>query len=647
MIASYRSDAEGLLEELQRAGIVQVLDAERAMVSKEWPELHVEAARPRDIEELVSRLAAGIDFLKQHATEKDATSIFDPLLKVDAAEYAKIIGGDEAIKLLEETEAVQSEIAQCGSDMENAEGHLAKLEPWTDMTGALEDMAGLEQASCLVGLVPNQHIAAISAELAEMGAAVEIVGGAASVKACVIACMTELAGDVQKKLRTVDFEAVSFEGIGGSIADNIAETQGHIQQINSDLAAAKAKAVELAKDKIKLQILFDHRQNLLGRETAKSSAPATDNVIFIEGWAKEKDYKKLEKIVGKFGASSVSKIDMAEGEESPVEIDNGKMAQPFELITRLYGMPNAKDLDPTAFLAPFFAMFFGICLTDAAYGLIMIAILWWAIRKMKGNKGVLWMFMMCAISTVIAGALTGGWFGDAVFVFAGEGSWLDNLRTSIMLFDPMTQPMVFFGLALGIGYIQIMFGICLALYNNLRQKDYASAIFEQVTWLILLNSLALVGVCKAGLLPDWLAKVFGGLAIIQAVLIFFFTERKSGLGGRIGGGVFALFNTVFYFGDILSYVRLMALGMVTAGLGMAVNILVGLLMDIPVVGWFLGAVLFVVGHLFNLAMSTLSSFVHSLRLQFVEFFPKFLTGGGRDFEPLHETYKHVSVTDNN
>jgi V/A-type H+-transporting ATPase subunit I len=216
-----------------------------------------------------------------------------------------------------------------------------------------------------------------------------------------------------------------------------------------------------------------------------------------------------------------------------------------------------------------------------------------------------------------------------------------------MLFDPMTQPMVFFGLALGIGYIQIMFGICLALYNNLRQKDYASAIFEQVTWLVLLNSLGLIGACTAGLLPAGLTKVFAGLAIIQAVLIFFFTERKSGLGGRIGGGVFALFNTVFYFGDILSYVRLMALGMVTAGLGMAVNILVGLLMDVPYVGWILGAVLFVVGHLFNLAMSTLSSFVHSLRLQFVEFFPKFLTGGGRDFEPLHETYKHVSVTDNN
>ena len=115
------------------------------------------------------------------------------------------------------------------------------------------------------------------------------------------------------------------------------------------------------------------------------------------------------------------------------------------------------------------------------------------------------------------------------------------------------------------------------------------------------------------------------------------------MAGRIGGVVFALFGAVFYFGDILSYVRLMALGMVTAGLGMAVNILVKLLIDIPYVGWLLAAVMFVVGHLFNLAMSTLSSFVHSLRLQFVEFFPKFLAGGGHDFRPMQKEYRHVAI----
>jgi len=127
MIASYRSDAGELLEALQKAGILQVLDAQRAMVSKEWPELRVESARPRDIEELVSRLASAIDFLKQNATEKDATNLFDPLLKVAPAKYAETVNGEDAINLLTETEKIQSEIARCGTEIENAEGLLEKL----------------------------------------------------------------------------------------------------------------------------------------------------------------------------------------------------------------------------------------------------------------------------------------------------------------------------------------------------------------------------------------------------------------------------------------------------------------------------------------------------------------------------------------
>jgi len=640
MIASYRSDAGGLLEALQRAGIVQVLDAERAMVSKEWPELQVEAARPRDIEELVSRLAVGIDFLKQHATEKDATSIFDPLLKVDAGEYARIIGGDEAMKLLEETEAVQSEIVRCGADMENAEGHMAKLEPWKSMSGAIEDMAGLEQASCLVGLIPSQHVAAITAELAEMGAAIEIVGAAASVKACVIACMSELASDVQKKLRSVDFEAVSFEGISGSIADNIAQTQEQIQQINSDLAAAKTKAVELAKDKIKLQILFDHRQNLLGREMTKSVVPATDNVLFIEGWAKEKDYKKLEKIVGKFGASSVSKIDIAEGEEPPVEIDNGKATQPFEVITRLYGMPNPADADPTVFLAPFFALFFGICLTDAAYGIVMILFFAWLLRKIKGDKRFMWMMIACSITTVVAGALTGGWCGDAIQKFVPG---LNGFRESLMWFDPMEKPMHFFTISLALGYLQIIFGIGVGFWNKFRRGDLAGAMFDHGTWFVWLNCLALFSLSKAGVLPEGLGSVFAIAAAVPAIGIILFSEREGGWGGRIGMGIYNVFSTVFYVGDILSYIRLMALGMVTGGFGMAINQIVVQVKEVEYIGWLLAAVIFVGGHVFNIANSALGSFVHSMRLQFVEFFTKFIIGGGKEFEPLREKYQHVEV----
>jgi V/A-type H+-transporting ATPase subunit I len=148
---------------------------------------------------------------------------------------------------------------------------------------------------------------------------------------------------------------------------------------------------------------------------------------------------------------------------------------------------------------------------------------------------------------------------------------------------------------------------------------------------------------KQAIVPKALSGIFAVMAILLALVILFFSERQGGWGARIGMGMFQLFSTVFYFGDILSYVRLMALGMVTGGLGIAINILVKLVMDKGVAGYIIAAFLFVGAHIFNLAVSMLSAFVHTLRLQYVEFFPKFLEGGGEPFQPLQVENKYVYI----
>ena len=644
MIVVHRSQVSELLQTLQDAGIVQILDAERALVTIEWPELEVEPRRHRDLEDSIDRLAKAIVFLKPYAA-KEQTSLFAPLVQVDDETYTNVISTDTSNELLTTVESVSAQMEKLAAEAENNASLLEKLLPWETLSVPVEELNSLYTSTTFVGLIADQHFAEAQQKLTELGAALEVVADRNRMKACLGVCLDESAPDVQKALRSVEFETASFEGISGLVSDNIARVRSRQDAIQKEQAELAKKASQLAKDRLKLQILSDHHENLHGRIHAESTAPATEHAIFLEGWVKKKDYQALEKLVAQFDACDIAPIEPGQDEEVPVEIDNGKFVQPFETITRLYGMPAPTDVDPTVFLAPFFALFFGLCLTDAAYGLIMVLILWWVLKKFKGNKAPLWMFLMCSVSTVIAGAITGSWFGDAIQTLVPEKfGFIEAFRQKIMLFDPMKDPMTFFLLSLGLGYMQIIFGLCIALYNNLRNKDYAAAVFEQITWLLLLNCLLLFGLCKAGLLPAGLSPIFGWIAIVQAVLIFLFTERKSGLAGRIGGGVFALFSTVFYFGDVLSYVRLMALGMVTAGLGMAVNILCQLLMDVPYVGFILGGLLFVVGHLFNLAMSTLSSFVHSLRLQFVEFFPKFLVGGGRDFVPLKNKYTYITFS---
>ncbi|MGB2808439.1 MAG: V-type ATPase 116kDa subunit family protein, partial [Sedimentisphaerales bacterium] len=397
----------------------------------------------------------------------------------------------------------------------------------------------------------------------------------------------------------------------------------------------------LSENLLNLQILHDHYTNLLNREQTRGTAPATEHTVLLEGWVKKREYPRLEKIVSEFEASSLSKIEPAEDEDIPVEIENKNYVRPFEVITRLYGMPQHFEVDPTVFLAPFFAIFFGLCLTDAGYGLVIIALMVFFIKKLQGDKKLMWMLVICSAATVVAGALTGGWFGDAVQQFVPR---LKPLREKMMLFDPFEKPMIFFGLALAMGYVQIMAGLMIAFVHNLKRKQYIAGLCDQLTLLVMLNSIAIFAASKAAVLPVEIGKFFGILTFIPAAVILLFSQRQGGWGGRIGIGAYNLFSTIFYVGDVLSYIRLMALGMVTAGLAMAINVMAGLALDIPYgIGVVVMILVLVGGHGFNIAINALGAFVHTLRLQYAEFFPKFFVGGGRKFEPLNKEYKHIYI----
>ena len=645
IIATHRSEATELLETLQSSGLVEILDAERAMITKQWPELHIETKRSKDLEELVSRLGDGIAFLKSHFKGKESTTLLCPKTVVSPANYDAIVADKNTLEVLEKSEYLDQKIGSLRDDINHYGNVIRSLEPWTSFTEPVESMRELESATCFAGIAGEQKFDEMTEKLVELGAVIDVVGTSGKFKSAVVACLNDASSEVSKVLRAYDFENANFEGMSGTISEIIKDHTDKLSAAEKSLAEKISQAEGLSEHKNVLELVYDHYYNIAVREQTLATVPETDHAVLFEGWGKSKDFKQVEKLVGGFAASSISEMELAEGEVAPVEIDNGGIVQPFETITRLYGMPAPKDVDPTVFLAPFFAIFFGLCMTDAGYGIVLAIILALVLKKVQGNnKGALWMLFICSITTIIAGALTGGWFADTFQTLLPESmSGLNTFREKIMLFDPMTDPMPFFRLSLGLGYLQIIFGLCIAFYNSLRNKDYASAICNHLSWILFLNSLVLYAFSKNGTISFGPANLYGIIALIQVVVIFLFTERSSGLAGRIGGGTFALFSTVFYLGDVLSYVRLMALGMVAAGLGIAVNILVKLVMEVPYVGFILGAILFVGGHMFNLVMGLLGSFVHSLRLQFVEFFPKFLAGGGRDFKPIKKEYKHVSV----
>lgn len=646
MIVAHRSQASELLATLQDAGIVQLLDAERAMVTKEWPELMVEIKRHREQEDLIERLRKAIDLLRPYGP-KDPTSLFVPLIEVDNHQYKTTVSKSDSLALLEETEALAGRMDKLRIEAETQQGLVDRLLVWQPLRIPVDEFGKLTSSSVFIGLIPDQHAAAAKEKLTTLGAAWETVTKTNRLEASVIVALHESAGEVQKTLRMFEFEPAVFEGLTGTIDENVSRIHKRLDAVQSEQDQLRKKAGELASRRLTLQILYDYHQNLHSRIQAESSAPATDHAIFLEGWVKEKEFDKLRQAVSRFDGCDTAAIAPAEGEEPPVEIDNPRLVRPFEMITRLYGMPLPTSIDPTIFLAPFFAIFFGLCMADAGYGLILIALLAWVLKKVRMNKGVFWMLMMCAITTTLAGVIMGSWFGDAITSLLPEGSslrnGLDAMRVKLMLFDPMANPMLFFGISLALGYFQIQCGLLIAFFANAAKKDWASALCDQLVWVIHLNTLLCLGLVASDVLPAAVQKPCVIIALCTSAVILLFTVRSGGWGGRIGLGVYQLFSTVFYIGDVLSYARLLALCLVGAGCGMAINILVKLVADVPYVGWLLGALVFVGGHLFNIALSILGAFVHSLRLQFVEFFPKFFSGGGKDFIPLQKKYQYIEI----
>jgi|LSQX01.1.fsa_nt_gb V/A-type H+-transporting ATPase subunit I len=441
--------------------------------------------------------------------------------------------------------------------------------------------------------------------------------------------------------------------IPSSLQSGVSEELSLIREKRTNLAAEEKEILQKATEAAarwvpSVRALSDHYSVLRDRYAAFSAGNATEQVVMLRGWIPDSALPEVKKSLAAFD-SSIELVISEPGPEDnvPSFIVNPSWSLPFENLTRLYGAPKYGEIDPTPLLAPFFFVFFGMCLGDAGYGLVMIGFFVWFLRKYKkmpaSFRDFFKLFVLSGVSTVIVGALTGSWFGDLVDAF-GIFSFLRPLKNSIVILNPMENPMVFLAISLVLGIVQLMFGLGIAFYDALRKKNYMGAFADTGGWIIFLVGLLLWGGTAGGFLPaetDSLAKT---LSITGAVILIATQGReKTGILSKAVSGLLSLYGVTSYLGDVLSYSRLLALGLATSAVGVIINMLAGLAGDIPFVGWIIGILLIIGGHIFSIAVNVLGAFVHSLRLQYVEFFSKFYTGGGRVFAPLTYNTSYVSI----
>ncbi len=612
---------------LQEAGLVHLEEAKF-----EGTDLRRTAVDASDADRTLARLKHAIDVFASMDETSGLKRLLRPRPELSLKGRAEAPGFDHE-RVLDGLERLESERNALEAAVRHLDRDADLLEPLRDVALPLEAFRGTRTAEVRLVSVPADAAATLEERAAEGPFWFEVVSRDKRACRVVVVFPRESVDEAETILEelgaeTIDLDArIAAAGPGERIEDLLAANRLECARKASAAKALEADIRALAVHAPALMpahdILLNEREMLLAGRLPGD----TESVSCIEGWVRVADRERLEKTVAEVSdAAQVCFREPLPEEEPPVFLDNPKAVRPFEIITNLYGLPERGYLDPTLPLAPFFFIYVGLCVSEAGYG-FLIALLSLLYLKLARPRGGARQFAILAIylgvSNIILGTLFGGWFGFPI--------------KSLLLIDALKDPIPFLGLSLGLGFIQVWFGTFLSMIGGLRNKAYLEAIFVKGGWLLLLPSLILYFVTKH--------PAAGIAALVGASGVVFFSAPNKNPFSRFFGGLYSLYGISGYVSDTLSYSRILALGLSTGVIGMVINNLTQTAFRIPVAGWVLAPLIFVGGHLFNLGIGFLGGFVHSMRLQFVEYFTKFYKGGGRPFKPLRLENKYVEFVE--
>ncbi len=619
-----------LMKRLHELGVVQMTDVGRTMESPEWAQLlenHPSDPAIRQITAQVMSFNKILDFFDSVSPLPEDNffkMIFSPSPPKEIA-AEKIYGTkllEKADALLEEVNAAvkdpEERLNKATSEIGELSAKVESLEKIRDFRVDLADIVETDHLTALIGVAPKERAGEISNKLSEITDGVCYIGSqdiSETESVVLVAALSEASKEVSDSLRRLGFERIDVSGLSGTPADALSDLSGRIESLNSDEESLKSEITTLAEHW--RNDLLAHRELLLierDRLDVETNFMRTDETFILEGWvpAKSVDAVKDEVLKVTKGYSVVKETNPnPTPEDVPVHLENPPFIRHFQLLTELFGRPKYSEIDPTIMLAPAFMLFFGIMLTDAVYGVMMTAL---GLLLLRGGGrysssvkdfGVI--FTAIGSATIAFGILTGGYLGDFAKTYLG----ITTLRP--IIFDPMVDVQFFLILVLVIGLIHLNLGLLLGFKENVQRKEYKDAFGDQF-WLFPLQigiALLAMGMELAGALLCLIGIVM--VAIIHGPLFFF--------------------DITGYLGDVLSYARLLALGLATGGIAMTVNILSAMVEGVPIIGIVLAALVFVIGHFFNFGMNGLGGFVHGIRLHYVEFFNKFYEGGGSEYRP--------------
>jgi len=657
LVATHKSEELKVIKTLQKKALAEVkpyIPPEQSLAESE------SALEVLKIIEQVKKTLEIIENFKSKDIKKIASKAGK--LVVQRHEYESIASRDDLQTVVEDIIKYEQEIRVVESEIFNLKSRINYLQSWQVYKGKISDLKNTEYATVKLGLIKAraQDFLKIVANFEKKGISYEILSSNKEIKYLIIAYHNNDKEEAENYLKEVSFEQADLfsypeDTIHGNILILNKSLEYHLKRKTNLERIIKETGQNYERDLI---IYLDFLENNFEVEKIIGLSLSTDYASFYTLWIKESEKDKLFSELQRFKNTKAYIVKPEKDEEIPIVLENKPIFKPFEIIINLYGVPKYFEIDPTPYVSLFFLIFFGLCLTDAGYGLIFILLSAFIYFKLKDMKKFALLILLLGIFTVIAGALFNGWFGDLPFYLK-----IDRFFSPLALLgDPMKSDagaMNFFRLALLLGVIQVVFGLFVRFFDSIIRKNYQKAFLDTLPWIIIVISLVMMllsttaavnmQIVDAPLFPLWISKILIWLLIPSALTIILFSARaEKSWGFRIFMGFLNLTivsGITSYLGDFLSYIRLMALGLVTAGIGVAINKIAFQFGSFPVIGVIIIIVGLIFGHIFNIGINTLGGFVHTLRLQYVEFFSKFYEGGGKAFEAFKEEHKYVTIID--
>ncbi|MGI6556533.1 MAG: V-type ATP synthase subunit I [Pseudoramibacter sp.] len=508
-------------------------------------------------------------------------------------------------------------------DIENSLKAIEELLPWEKMDIPLDQIKGSKYVEISTVFLPESELDNAVKIVEEEKAQIQIFDVEKKEASALVVQTKKEMPELLSKLKELGMREVILTKTSCSASEKIAELREKIRQDRKEKINIEQSIKKISEDEKDIKLLneqYETKQNIDNVKTLK-----TNETVLLLGWVCEDRIEKVKKVIDKTVHDYDLQFDKPTKKDKPPTVTrNPRFWAQFETITDMYSKPSPTELDPALVAGPWYWIIFGMMMGDVGYGICMFFV-FYIFRKLKKPKGnglkLVNTLLYSSITTIVFGVLFGSYFGE---------TWHP------ILFAPLTNPMKMLIFTLVVGVLHIFSGMSIKIVEQFKAGHPWDAIFDQVSWMILITGLGL-------LFLQATRQVGAIMAIAGAAIILCTAGRENkNVVKKITGGLLGLYNISSYLSDILSYSRILALSLATGVIGMVMNLLARMV-AVNIVGIIVALFIYFIGHTFNLAMSLLSAYVHDSRLQYIEFFNKFYEGGGIPFEPLSIKSKYVNV----